>query len=379
MQDIKQPPNLFFAALPTIIVICLFEGLNRVGVSFPYPGALFLGTVSYAAFTAGAGAGWLSTAIAVVYGLLAFAEPGRLFVYSSANVMRLITLAVSTPLVMLAVAGVRRHVLSAALKLAHTEAKQEADQMVEQEHYQLVSILEQLPFGVVIVKEASCRISFANMEAIKLMGHDVTEFHPYAYHRMFHSSGQPYTPDEWPLLRALEKGEVVVEEEFLYAGPGGHLRPMWSRAAPVRDGHDNIVAAAMVFHDVGDRKWADMAQRELAAIVESTDDAIFSLSLDGAILNWNPAAERMFGYTVEEVRGQSLPLLVPEERRQEIAAALEHVRRGERVTGLETVRRSKSGETRPVSIRLAPLLDAGGHAKAATVIMREPAAVAMAS
>ena len=378
MPDNKKP-NILFGALPTLLVIAIVEALARFGIVFPYPGALFQGTVSYAAFTAGTGSGWLATAIALVYSVLAFAEPGRMFVYNSANITRLVTLTVSLPLVMLAVAAVRRHVLSAAYKLAHTEAKEEADQLVQQEHFQLITILEQLPFGVIIADGVNCRITFANMEAVKLLGHDVTEFHPYAYHRMFHSNGQPYTPDEWPMLRAFQHGEVVVEEEFLYAGPGGHLRPMWSRAAPVRDAQDKIVAAAMVFHDVGERRWADMAQRELAAIVSATDDAIFSFSLDGAILNWNPAAERMFGYTAEEVRGQSFDLLLPEDRRKEVAEALEHIRRGERVTGFETTGRGKNGATKPVSVRLSPILDAGNQVKAAMAIVREVAVVAMAS
>jgi PAS domain S-box-containing protein len=374
MPDENQKPKILLATLPTILVIALLELLNGLQISFPYPGALLLGTVSYAAFTAGRAAGWLSTAITLIYSVLAFAEPGRMFVYSSSNLTRVITLAVSAPLLMLAVNALRAHLLSGAYKLAHQEAKAETEQRVEEEHYQLFTVLEQLPFGVVIVNDAQCKISFANMEALNLLGHNVTEFHPYAYHRMFHPNGDPYTPDEWPLLRAFQHGEIVEDEEFLYAGPGGHLRAMWSRVAPVRDKHDKIIAAAMVFHDVSDRRRADMAQRELDAIVSASDDAIFSLSLEGAILNWNPAAERIFGYSAEEVRGQSFRMLIAEDRAEEIPPVLDQIRRGERVTGLETLRRGKSGQTTPLSIRLSPLRDANGEIKTATVIAREAAA-----
>jgi PAS domain S-box-containing protein len=371
MLDARQTPKLFLAALPTIGAIALLELLAGFGILFPYPGAVLLGTVSFAAFKAGTGAGWLSTAITVVYGVLAFAEPGQMFVYNPTNLTRVISLAVSTPVVMLAICALRRHELATAYRLAQSEAQTEVKQRVEEEHFQLTTILEQLPFGVVIVNDASCKISFANMEAMDLLGHDVTEFHPYAYHRMFHADGQPYTPDEWPLLRAFLNGEIVEEEEFLYAGPGGHLRPMWARVAPIRDAQDKIVAAAMVFHDVGGSRRADMAQRELAAILAAIDDAIFSMSLEGVILNWNPAAERMFGYTTEEVRGKTFRNLVPEERAKQVAQALDQLRRGERVSGFETLRRSKNGESKPVSIRLSPLPDAAGQIQAATVVVRE--------
>lgn len=364
-------PKLVLAVLPSIVLIAALELLANYGMAFSYPGFILTITVAYAAFNAGILAGTISTVIVLIYELLVFAEPGRLLVYSSTNSVRLIVALIGTPATMLLVCAVRKRVLASAYKLAEGVAHGEAEQIVEQEHFQLTTILEQLPFGVVIVKDASCKVSFANMEATKLLGHDITEFHPYTYDRMFHANGHTYTPDQWPLIRSFQNGEIVEEEEFFYAGKGGHLRPMWGRSAPVRDPQGKIVAAAMVFHDVSGSRRAELAQLELAAIVTNSDDAIFSVSVDGMILTWNPAAERIFGYSADEIHGKSFAVLVADGRRDEIPPMLEQIRRGESVARFETMGISKSGLRQPGSVRLTPLLDGSGHAKAATVIVRE--------
>ena len=79
----------------------------------------------------------------------------------------------------------------------------------------------------------------------------------------------------------------------------------------------------------------------LAAIVESSDDAIVSKKLDGTITSWNPAAQRLFGYTAEEVIGCPISILAPPDRENEMSANLERIRRGEKVERYETVRRAR--------------------------------------
>jgi PAS domain S-box-containing protein len=371
MQNFTRKQNILLASLPAIGLIVIIEIVARCGTAFPYPGAFLTAMVAYAAFSGGARAGFLSCALVLLYEVFLFQDPGALFVYSSANVMRLVTAVVCTPVAVLVVCTLRERILSAAFKFARGEARTEAEQAIEQEHYQFTTVIEQLPFGVVMVKDATCKISFANMEAIRLLGHDVTEFHPYAYHRMFHASGQPYTPDEWPLIRAVQNGEIVENEEFYYAGPGGHLKPMWGRAAPVHNSKGEIVSAAMVFHDVSANRRAELALMELDAIVRSSDDAILSLSTEGFVLSWNASAERIFGYSAEEVHALPFHKLIAADRRDDIAAMLEHLRRGESIGRFESLARAKDGRSRAVSIRLAPVLDPAGHTRAATVIVHE--------
>ena len=98
----------------------------------------------------------------------------------------------------------------------------------------------------------------------------------------------------------------------------------------------------------------------LAAVVEGSNDAIVSMSLDGTITSWNPAAERMYGYRAEEMLGRSVQALVPVDRQDEVAAILERVRRHERVEHHETVRLRKDGEPVEVSLVVSPVLNDSG-------------------
>jgi PAS domain S-box-containing protein len=113
------------------------------------------------------------------------------------------------------------------------------------------------------------------------------------------------------------------------------------------------------------------ALQRLAAIVESSDDTIISKDLDGTITSWNAAAQRLFGYTAEEVLGRSISVLMPPEQRAEMALILEKIRCGERVDHFETVRLKKSGERVPVSLTVSPIKDAAGRIVGASKIARD--------
>jgi PAS domain S-box-containing protein len=109
----------------------------------------------------------------------------------------------------------------------------------------------------------------------------------------------------------------------------------------------------------------------LAAIVESSDDAIVSKTLDGTITSWNPAAERLFGYTAEEAVGQPISILAPPGRVNEMAAILERIRRGEKVDHFETIRRRKDGSLVYISLTVSPIRDPTGRIVGASKIVRD--------
>jgi PAS domain S-box-containing protein len=109
----------------------------------------------------------------------------------------------------------------------------------------------------------------------------------------------------------------------------------------------------------------------LAAIVDSSDDAIYSKSLEGTILSWNRAAEIMYGYTATEAIGQSMLLVVPPERHEEVQEFLLRIRHGDLVKHFETVRARKDGSRVDISITLSPVKDAQGRITAASVIARD--------
>ncbi len=115
----------------------------------------------------------------------------------------------------------------------------------------------------------------------------------------------------------------------------------------------------------------EQAQAFLAAIVESSDDAIVGKSLDGIILTWNRAAERLFGYTAEEAVGRPISLLVPPERPNEMPSILSAVRRGERLDHFETERIAKDGRRLQVSLSVSPIRDAEGRVVGAAKIARD--------
>jgi PAS domain S-box-containing protein len=109
----------------------------------------------------------------------------------------------------------------------------------------------------------------------------------------------------------------------------------------------------------------------LAAIVDSSDDAIISKTLDGVITSWNKSAERLFGYTREEAVGQHITLLIPEDRRDEEVKIVERLRRGERVDHFETVRVRKDGTLLDLSLTISPVKDAAGRVVGASKVARD--------
>ena len=116
---------------------------------------------------------------------------------------------------------------------------------------------------------------------------------------------------------------------------------------------------------------ADAIARRLAAIVESSDDAIVSKDLNGIVLSWNQAAERMFGYTAEEMIGSSIRLIIPDDRQSEEDTVLASIRAGRRVEHFETVRKGRDGRLVPISLTVSPILDAAGTVIGASKIARD--------
>jgi PAS domain S-box-containing protein len=109
----------------------------------------------------------------------------------------------------------------------------------------------------------------------------------------------------------------------------------------------------------------------LSAIVDSSFDAIVSKTLDGVITSWNPAAERMFGYTAAEAVGSPITLIIPEERRAEEQIILSRLRRGERIDHFETIRHTKDGRLLNISLTVSPITDSDGRIVGASKIARD--------
>ena len=137
----------------------------------------------------------------------------------------------------------------------------------------------------------------------------------------------------------------------------------------LRDGDTPFFTAYL--RDITDRNRGEEARRRLAAIIESSDDAIISKDLNGIITSWNAAAERLFGFKPEEIIGQSILMLIPPDRQHEEPRILERIRRGERIDHYETVRRRKDGSLFDISVTVSPLKDQNGKIIGASKIARD--------
>lgn len=129
--------------------------------------------------------------------------------------------------------------------------------------------------------------------------------------------------------------------------------------------------AAQRAADLAHTRQAEQAAQHLAAIVTSSDDAIIGKTLEGIIVSWNTAAERMYGYTASEIIGRPIAILSPPELASQIPATLARVRRGERIDHLDTVRLRKDGTPVDVSLTISPIRDAAGAVTGVSVIERD--------
>jgi PAS domain S-box-containing protein len=227
---------------------------------------------------------------------------------------------------------------------------------VTAEHDYLEGMLEGF-----VAYDGNWRMTYMNRAAELLLARDRRDVVGKTWHQAFpHAVGNPVDQ----MYQRVMKARRAERMEYCYA----HYEHRWLEisASPVSTG-----GVAVYFRDVTELKRREQAQSRLAAIVESSDDAIISKSLDGIIESWNAAAERMYGFTAEEAIGQSILLVIPPERHPEEQDILARLRRGERVEHYDTVRRRKDGRMVDVSLTVSPVLDANGVVTGASKIARD--------
>jgi PAS domain S-box-containing protein len=155
--------------------------------------------------------------------------------------------------------------------------------------------------------------------------------------------------------------------EYRYLHPDNGLRWFYCKGARMGAG-ERMFGIVM---DVTERKRAEEASLRLAAIVQSSDDAIVSKNLNGIVTSWNAAAERMFGYTPAEIVGRPITTIIPQELHGEEDVILSKIRRGEKIDHFETVRIAKSGEKVDVSLTISPVKDEQGRVIGVAKIARD--------
>lgn len=219
-----------------------------------------------------------------------------------------------------------------------------------------------------IVLDAALRVQSANRAFYSMFGVSREQAQPASLREL----GDPdwRASRAWPALEALLAGTadfepMEIERDF----PALGMRTILLEARRMtRPGEVSLLIA---FHDITERKRAEDARARLAAIVESSEDAIIGRTLDGTITSWNRGAERLFGFTSQEMIGGSGSLLIPDDRFEEERSILGLIARGERVEPFETVRRRTDGALIDISLTVSPIADARGQIVGASKTARD--------
>jgi PAS domain S-box-containing protein len=176
---------------------------------------------------------------------------------------------------------------------------------------------------------------------------------------------------EEAVLRRVRGGESVNHYETVYARNNGQCIDVSLTISPIVTPAGQTIGTSTIARDITEARRLERDARHFAAIVDSSDDAIVSKDLDGTIVSWNPAAERLFGYTADEIIGQSIRVIIPPDRQSEEDHVLGAVRRGESVDHFETVRVRKDGSRVPISLTVSPIRSASGAIIGASKIVRD--------
>lgn len=225
----------------------------------------------------------------------------------------------------------------------------------------------------VITTDVNGRVTFMNPVAEQMTGWKLAEAKgrdmPEVFKIISEETGEPA---EEPVARVLATGTVIgLANHTALVDRRGQMRAIEDSAAPIRDPAGRMTGVVIVFHDVTERRRADETRLRLAAVVESSDDAILTKTLDGIISSWNEGAVRMFGYTAEEAVGQPVTMLMPPDYVNEEPAILKRLRSGERIDHYETVRRRKDGTLLDISLTVSPIRDGSGRIIGASKIARD--------
>ena len=211
-----------------------------------------------------------------------------------------------------------------------------------------------------VAYDGAWRMLYMNATAERLLGRQRSDVLGKTWQEAFpHAIGNPIDQ----MYRRVMKTGVAEKAELFYEHYGRWLE---IGASPVRTG-----GIAVCFRDTTELHRREELRSRLAAIVESSEDAIVSKSLDGVIQSWNKGAERIFGWTADEAIGRPITIIIPQEYRQEEAEFLSRLRRGLRIEHYDTVRVAKDGRKVDVSLTISPVRDGEGRVVGASKVARD--------
>ena len=214
------------------------------------------------------------------------------------------------------------------------------------------------------------RFIYTSPSCQRISGHGAEEFYadPDLIDRLVHPDDrQLWISHRHDIVQEKAQGEL----EFRIIRRDGETRWIHHVCVPVFDNDGRHLGTRGSFSDITKRRQAEEKSQRLAAIVESSDDAIVGKTTDGLITSWNRGAETIFGYTEGEVLGRSVTLLIPDEYVEDVLQTHERIRRGEHIKHFETMRRRKDGSLIPMSLTYSPIRDTQGNVVAVSAIGRD--------
>jgi PAS domain S-box-containing protein len=275
--------------------------------------------------------------------------------------------------------GVLTYLFTAAVIVAFGEAMRAAQARAREQRELFRITLASIGDGV-ITTDVDGRVTYLNAVAEALTGWSDDDARGQPLARVFRIVNDATRQAvESPATRALRDGAVVgLANHTILIKRNGDELAIDDSAAPIRDDEGRVSGCVLIFRDVtAQRRLEDerarqlVTARTLAAIVESSDDAIISKRLDGTIESWNTGAERIFGHSAAEAIGRNIALVIPPERLAEEDHILATLRAGKRIEHFETERVRRDGERILVSLTISPIHDDAGNVIGASKIVRD--------
>ncbi len=342
-----------FVATAIVLLVRRFVLADLFGPDAPL--YLFLFAVVASAWFGGLKAGLLATGLGALAGTYILIVRDGWFIAATGDRLRLIVFLLS---------GVT---ISWFAESMH-RSREWADRQRESLRITLDSIGD-----AVIATDAEGRITSLNPVAETLTGWTRAEALGLPLQEVFHIVSE-WTLErlEDPVKHVLAEGRIIgLANHTLLIARDGTERPIDDSASPIKDAEGTILGVVLIFRDMSERKRAERTRLQLAAIVESSDDAIIGMDLEGIIRSWNRGAEQLYGYTAEEIVGKPLSLLIPPDHPDELPTLLERLRSGERIEHFETVRVCKDGRRVYVSLSISPIKDESERIVGASKIARD--------
>jgi PAS domain S-box-containing protein len=240
-------------------------------------------------------------------------------------------------------------------------------------------LLHALPVAV-YTTDAVGHITFYNAAAAELWGvrPELGKSEFCGSWKMSWPDGTPLPHDECPMAMALKQKRPIRGMEAIAHRPDGTRVPFIAYPSPLFDASGALIGAVNTLVDITERHESEQRLRDsearyrgIAAIVESSEDAVLTKDLDGIITSWNHGAGRLFGYEADEVVGKPVTVLIPADRHDEELPILARIRRGDRIDHYETIRQRKDGSTVDISLTVSPVRNPEGKIIGASKIARD--------